>query len=181
MFWERFIFSNLNAKKLAPEVNTFIKDHGSNFSLDNLLLSVLYLHIVPQLAKGRKLEGWTTGWTYDDFEESKKVGGRSVSPVTTSSPFLARESLLIGDSAKQLDIKTPYQRGVLNTQHRSESSQSDISRGSPVLTPTSQSSSRLAGHIDRVGLQTANYLDFSLKNKQEVLSSSQTWSSQMVR
>ena len=30
------------------------------------------------------------------------------SPVT-KSPFLARESLLIGDSAKQLDIKTPVQ------------------------------------------------------------------------
>ena len=55
------IFSNLNVKKFAVEVNTFIKDHGSNFSLDNLLLSVLYLHIVPQLAKGRKLEGLTTG------------------------------------------------------------------------------------------------------------------------
>ena len=34
----RMIFSNLNVKKFAVEVNTFIKDHGSNFSLDNLFV-----------------------------------------------------------------------------------------------------------------------------------------------
>ena len=64
LLWEiLLIFSKLNAKKLAGEVNTFIKDHGSNFSLDNLLLSVLYLPIVQQLAKGRNMEQGTIGWT----------------------------------------------------------------------------------------------------------------------
>ena len=147
--------SNLNGKRIRKNPERFM---SNNCTAEQLAEHMMILKKVRRL-----------------------VVAVSVSPVTTSSPFLARESLLIGDSAKQLDIKTPYQRGVLNTQHRSESSQSDISRGSPVLTPTSQSSSRPAGHIDRVGLQTANYLDFSLKNKQEVLSSSQTWSSQMVR
>ena len=51
------IFCKIDAENSVLKVNAFIKDHGSNFSLDNLLLSVLYLHIVPQLAKGRKLEG----------------------------------------------------------------------------------------------------------------------------
>ena len=42
------------------------------------LLSVLYLPIVQQLAKGWKMEEETIGWTLN-IKESKKVGGRSVS------------------------------------------------------------------------------------------------------
>ena len=71
---------------------------------------------------------------------------------------VSRESLLIGDSAKQLDIKTPYQRGVLNTQSVCLKVHSDISRDTHqpdwLVTQTS------------VGLQTANYLVFFFCEKQ---------------
>ena len=131
------IFSNLNVKKFAVEVNTFIKDHGSNFSLDNLLLSVLYLPIVLQLARDGARNMETGTWNKKQLNQLSEQMIRSVqkvrrlvvalSPVTTtSSPFLARESLLIGDSAKQLDIKTPEQRAESRPKYpvvRSESSE----------------------------------------------------------
>ena len=65
---------------------------------------------------------------------------------------VSRESLLIGDSAKQLDIKTPYQRGVLNTQSSGLKVHSDISRGSPALTPTSHHLQ--TGWLHKIKLQT---------------------------
>ena len=87
------------------------------------------------------------------IKESKRRLVVAVFPVTTSSPFFARESLLIGDGAKQLDIKTPDQRGVLNTQSSGLKVHSDISRGSPALTPTSRHLQ--TGWLHRVELQTS--------------------------
>ena len=78
---------------------------------------------------------------------------------------VSRESLLIGDSAKQLDIKTPYQRGVLNTQSSGLKVHSDISRGSPALTPTSHHLQ--TGWLHKIKLQTTFF--FSLENKREVI------------
>ena len=124
----RMIFSNLNVKKFAVEVNTFIKDHGSNFSLDNLFVVSFIPSNCSAVSKGMEDVTWNKEQLGEEMiiKESKRRLVVAVFPVTTSSPFLARESLLIGDSAKQLDIKTPDQRAESRPKYpvvRSESSE----------------------------------------------------------
>ena len=55
------IFSNLNAKKFAVEVNTFIKDHGSNFSLDNLFVVRFIPSNCSTVSKGME-DGRRNNW-----------------------------------------------------------------------------------------------------------------------
>ena len=57
----RMIFSNLNVKKFAVEVNTFIKDHGSNFSLDNLFVVSFIPSNCSAVSKGME-DGRRNNW-----------------------------------------------------------------------------------------------------------------------
>ena len=89
------IFSNLNAKKLAREVNTFIKDHGSNFSLDNLFVVSFIPSNCSTVSKGMEQGTWNKEQLGEEktgemiIKESKR---RLVVAVCLQSPLVLHSS-----------------------------------------------------------------------------------------